>query len=79
MKLAFLLFTTPAICIFDLSDEGHDERETMVRPLHRSSNSLVVGCFFFSSSDSRLVLLVVALAIARVPAIFVYYFAGTVN
>jgi hypothetical protein len=35
--------------------------------------------FFFSSSDSRLVLLVVALAIARVPAIFVYYFAGTVN
>jgi hypothetical protein len=28
IKLAFLLFI-PVICIFDLSDEGRDERETM--------------------------------------------------
>lgn len=37
IKLAFLLFMILVICIFDLSDEGRDERETMVRPLHLSN------------------------------------------
>lgn len=53
-----------------------DVKNQFVRCIVRISLSLAV---FFSSSDSRLVLLVVVLVITRVPAIFVYYFAGTVN
>lgn len=49
-----------------------DVKNQFFRYIVRIRLSLVV---FFSSSDSRLVLLVVA----RVPAIFVYYFVGAVN